>query len=414
MRNQDPLPGVELALLMNRTKIVSMTAFAMLVVLYAVARSLPVTVVVPPRPPIPQENGFLRLTTAASRIVKVDGISNARLKKPKREWSFAEKHALVNENRDIIWFAHQTLRLPYQETNTTTSIEDDAHHYSNLRHLTWLLTLAGDVAWESGNQSAAADYYLDAVVLGRKLPNRIGVEGHLLGLSCELIARSHLWRRLENMDASTAQKCLTHLNDLESVRVPLCVAFEEEKYTAQSIVVEITDEVKATSYLGIVPRSIVMNSLSNYMDKQIALTKMPYSFGNEEIPCPKVPLVDLVAPATQFARFKYATVQTGDTLLRTALAVRVYRERTGKSPANLADLVAAKLLDHIPDDPFASPGTPLRYKLQPNGKPLIYSVGPDGIDNGGQGIVGKTTKGTATRVVSIESHGDMVTGWSEY
>ncbi len=321
---------------------------------------------------------------------------------------------MVNANRDVIRFAHQALRLPYQQTNTDTSIDDRSPPYDNLRHLTWLLTLAGDVAWESDNQSEAIDCYLDAVTIGRKIPNRVGIIGHLVGLSCETIGRSHLWERLGNMNADTAQQCLTRLNRMATERIPLSVAYEEEKYTAQSIVAETTADPKPASYAGLVPKRIIMNTLTDYMDKQIALTKQPYAAGNEEIPCPKELLTGMLAPVTRGTRCKYTAVETGDVLLRTALALRLYRLKTGKPPDQLTELVAAGLLTRIPDDPFSPPGTRLQFKVLPSSETLLYSVGPDGIDDNGGYVEGKMKSSKVIRQVDPDSKGDMIAGWGAY
>ncbi|MBI3411704.1 MAG: hypothetical protein HY040_25520 [Planctomycetes bacterium] len=64
----------------------------------------------------------------------------------------------------------------------------------------------------------------------------------------------------------------------------------------------------------------------------------------------------------------------------TAIAAERYRIAHKEWPKTLDDLVAAKLLDTIPDDPFAA--GPLRLKHRADGI-TIYSVGFDGVDNGG-------------------------------
>ena len=69
-------------------------------------------------------------------------------------------------------------------------------------------------------------------------------------------------------------------------------------------------------------------------------------------------------------------------LAATALALAAYAaDHGGTRPAELADLVPA-YLPAVPFDPFAAVAGPLRYR--PGGpKPLIYSVGTDGNDDGG-------------------------------
>ena len=62
------------------------------------------------------------------------------------------------------------------------------------------------------------------------------------------------------------------------------------------------------------------------------------------------------------------------------LAIRAFRAEEGKLPDQLSDLVP-KYLPAVPDDPFA-PG-PMKYRLTVAGY-TIYSVGPDGDDDGGK------------------------------
>lgn len=64
---------------------------------------------------------------------------------------------------------------------------------------------------------------------------------------------------------------------------------------------------------------------------------------------------------------------------RTALAVERYRLATGQLPEDLSELVPSHL-EEIPLDPFD--GRPLRYKKRDGGY-VVYSVGPDGTDDGG-------------------------------
>jgi len=64
-----------------------------------------------------------------------------------------------------------------------------------------------------------------------------------------------------------------------------------------------------------------------------------------------------------------------------AIACERYRRRHGKLPERLDQLVP-EFLPEVPSDPFD--GEPLRYVVSDDGY-LVYSVGPDGTDHGGQG-----------------------------
>lgn len=67
-------------------------------------------------------------------------------------------------------------------------------------------------------------------------------------------------------------------------------------------------------------------------------------------------------------------------LVEFGAAVAAYRAGEGKYPARAEDVVP-KYLAQIPPDPFT--GEPLKLVARPGGV-VVYSVGPDGVDNGGQ------------------------------
>jgi hypothetical protein len=63
-----------------------------------------------------------------------------------------------------------------------------------------------------------------------------------------------------------------------------------------------------------------------------------------------------------------------------ALAVTRFQVRHGRFPSNLKELVP-EFLAADPYDPMS--GKVLGYRLKPDGSFVLYSVGEDGIDNGG-------------------------------
>ncbi len=77
------------------------------------------------------------------------------------------------------------------------------------------------------------------------------------------------------------------------------------------------------------------------------------------------------------------------------LALRLHQLEHGeKLPATLAELVAAKCLDKLPDDPFAPPGTGFGYRVNPDGSFVIWSRGKNLKDDGGQYDPAKPGLGT--------------------
>jgi hypothetical protein len=72
--------------------------------------------------------------------------------------------------------------------------------------------------------------------------------------------------------------------------------------------------------------------------------------------------------------------EVGRELTTSALALKRYQLRHGQYPAELGALTP-DFLPAIPRDP--ADGKPLRYQLKPDGTFLLYSIGEDGVDNGG-------------------------------
>ena len=95
-------------------------------------------------------------------------------------------------------------------------------------------------------------------------------------------------------------------------------------------------------------------------------------------------------PAMRKAEAKHNRMVARRRLLTVELALRCYQQDQAGGPASLDQLVP-KQLPRIPTDPFT--GQPLIYRAQGTNW-LLYSVGLDGVDDGGK-PVGRTVSGTA-------------------
>jgi len=95
------------------------------------------------------------------------------------------------------------------------------------------------------------------------------------------------------------------------------------------------------------------------------------------------------APAVIALAYRTDFVETGRLLSATqtnrkhtwfvAIALEAYRRQHDAWPTSLDVLVGERLLPELPIDQFD--GEPLRYKVDANDQPLLYSVGPDQQDN---------------------------------
>ena len=77
---------------------------------------------------------------------------------------------------------------------------------------------------------------------------------------------------------------------------------------------------------------------------------------------------------------KVRTIETGRVLVISAIAIKRYQLPSGNLPKTL-DALVPEFLPAPPRDPVD--GKPLRYHPNPDGRYLLYSVGENGIDDGG-------------------------------
>ncbi|MDH7501529.1 MAG: hypothetical protein QHJ82_02285, partial [Verrucomicrobiota bacterium] len=87
--------------------------------------------------------------------------------------------------------------------------------------------------------------------------------------------------------------------------------------------------------------------------------------------------------ATGKTIYKAAAGQTTVTLARVACALERHRLAKGRYPETLAEL-APGFISRVPADPVN--GGPLKYRLIDQDRYVLYSVGPDGVDDGGKPI----------------------------
>ncbi len=147
-----------------------------------------------------------------------------------------------------------------------------------------------------------------------------------------------------------------------------------------------------------------------YMDAQVALARMPFSKAVQQprIRGKLVRCYTLLGARSQ-ARVHVDNSATQKALLAVGLALRAYRLDHGAYPAGLSDLVP-DYLDAVPNDPFAE-DVPLRYRIDGD-RYILYSVGPDGVDDGGMAIFDPNNPfgPWSQHQAFVNSKGDIVAG----
>ena len=123
------------------------------------------------------------------------------------------------------------------------------------------------------------------------------------------------------------------------------------------------------------------------------LTLRDFLRANEKFPELMVDVLFIILlPGTGRSSIYFANAQARERFIITTLAVRLFKMEKGRWPEKLDELVP-EYLDEVPLDPFAL--KPLRYKKHES-KWIIYSIGPDGKDDGGlkKYVPYKTDEGT--------------------
>ena len=149
--------------------------------------------------------------------------------------------------------------------------------------------------------------------------------------------------------------------------------------------------------MALVPRDEDLLLCLRFMNEHVAATKQPWPQRLDDTQAAKDAYYDFFRTDSSITRFRYqvtrsilpaitafvtsaaeneALAQAADT----ALAIEQFSRKNGGLPDKLDELVP-EFLDKVPIDPFD--GQPLRYVVRKN-EYVIYSIGKDRIDNGGQ------------------------------
>ena len=308
-------------------------------------------------------------------------------------------------------FAHRYHQPPSRSFDGGAS--DPRRRYAAFRNLSRLLVAEGQARGARGGQAGAARSYIDGVRLGVDVAHGAPLGGALVGAACESIARRPFWNALEGMDASRARRAALELEALEERRVQLGQVLLEEKWSVQASLGQSDPEIErglSERLRGSWARSRTLSDYTPIINARIARARRPYAAPAPPVPAPRDAHSAQWTASLGDAAFSLVRNQAQSALLRTALALHAYSKENGAPPRSLDQLVP-RYLRRPPPDPFAL-GKPLQLRLRGRNPYVLYSIGPDGRDNGGRAIVSPdryVPSGQNNRV-SETSLGDIVAG----
>lgn len=282
-----------------------------------------------PHTTLPPSNRFEDLVRLGKALEKAD----VPCDKPSPE----VLQAFVQQYRQVLDEVHAVVQEPchvplrYEWSDSFGVLEE-------FRQLTRVFSAEAESAQCQSRYSAAARIQLDILRLGATL-HRGGIRIHMLvGSAVEGIGFSNFAKMHDTLSTSECRGLIEALSQIEATK-----ELDE--------IIQARDEAWC-------------DRLYPWLERIVLVTDRLRG-------CPAVTSNVEILRAEQQAKLR---------LLQTELAIRCYRLENDKLPETLADLVP-KYLSAVPEDPFY--GAHLVYRRTPQGY-LLYSIGPNGQDDGGQ------------------------------
>lgn len=297
--------------------------------------------------------------------------------------------------------------------------------YDRIYALARALAIAGRVKMRHGDWNGAMANELDALQLGEEVQHGSGL--NCTGGRCQFAGRREVWTVLPHLTAPQARDAIRRLITIMA-RTPCYVdLLREEKNAQLAMLNEILHKREwrqlffgnasvGADYVSLCRFSMyskydVLRYWVRSMDKGIANAGKPYSATNT---LPSRLRNPLVLPClmngfmSNLARCFVTVNETQNALLLTGCALQAYHAEHGHYPDTLRELTPA-YLPAVPVDPFGA-NKPLCYK-RTDTRYLLYSIGPDGIDDGGKASDdGKENAIKCDKIMRFYSMGDIVAG----
>jgi hypothetical protein len=276
-----------------------------------------------------------------------------------------------------------------------------------------LLILKIMVLNESGKYGKAMDACLDEIRIGSDLCKGVDLKGLLANTLVFTLEGIDLPDLIKKLDIKQSHAAINRLEKIQSRAVSYKDILRIQKNSELSTWRNFNSYPSVKENIALyrhnpdlftlVNKSAIMHKsemrkLESYFDTAIRYTSKPYA---EFIATPLPPggkyCFDTKLLHTARCCYEYDRLKMDGLLLQ--LALHAYKLEHGKYPVKLDDLLSG-CIKNIPHDRFAI-NREYRYRLVGRSY-LLYSIGPDGVDDGGKSIP-KTPKGS-----DINVKGDFV------
>jgi hypothetical protein len=326
----------------------------------------------------------------------------------------------IASNPDVPAAIKAGLAQPYAEPYRPSFGATDKH-ISKLFNLAMFLDATGATRLMNGNRAGAVDAWMDCIDLGSRLTAHTSAANCKDGFWIQGVGRqgmmggTGIWPALERLNAQAARAGATRLERILRDHPPdLPSVFARERETLPvNLVGDLAGNRWESAKSALVPHLLLSESgntppstpdvavrnwwtfvcvllhdnrseiraVQAYLHVAIPRAALPRQLRGPIPPMHHDVWVEGAGYLIESTLHEADRNACENGLLLLSLAERAYRSDHEKPPAALDALVPA-YLHALPEDPYAPDGR-FRYKLQTD-KLLIYSVGPDGTDDGGK------------------------------
>ena len=287
----------------------------------------------PASPPMPDPNGYDDFVQAAESIQGSPGDFPTL--------DLASLRTLVTTNAEPLRRLRLGLSRPCYYLMGADLTNAGMSQLALMKRSVQLLAAEGKLHELEGQPAAAADSYVEAIRFGNEMSRGGMLITRLVGIACEAIGYSPLGKLVPQLGGADARRVASALEKVDADRAPWSEVFVNER--------------RYHRLMKITPATHPLLCLVGWWQSRTVTAK---------------------------AEVRQKTVLAHERLLIAELALRAYSAETGHAPARLEELTN-RFIARLPLDPFAA--QPLIYRPQGTNW-LLYSVGADGVDDGGKRV----------------------------
>jgi hypothetical protein len=351
----------------------------------------------PRLPPLPQPNGYERAVRA---IIELSPVNRPPVSVRWPNGTPEELRAQLRALRPQLDAVRASFALEWR-TNPPLSFSTPSYEFSSFREFARGFAAESILARRQGDYGTAMQRSLDAVELGVRMPKGGGVLPRLVAAAIFAIGLSLTERVAPDVPANRIPDALARVRRLRKAWPPMSETLESDRISSIAGWTEsfqntshqpFWDQIRALDPLDMkpspwelirlacTPRRIVVANIDDYYRRRIAESKKPIR-QRVPVPVPADPWSQVTLFGDGATTWTYEGEPTELALLEVALAVRHYRLQHGRYPVSLHE-IGREWLPVVPVDLW---GQSIAYRLKA-GQPLIYSLGPDGRDDGGRAM----------------------------